>query len=93
MVNENKNKVLAAVAGAVVGAGAVLAGAIAMADKTNQNKVGNVLEKAKEIIKGYGKEANKQTEKGRESVKKIAGKAIKKAEQVTKIAKKGVSNL
>lgn len=62
MVNENKNKVFAAVAGAVVGAGAVLAGAIAMSDKANQRKVKNVLSKAKGILKGYGEEAIKSAE-------------------------------
>jgi hypothetical protein len=38
MVNENKSNVFAAVAGVVVGAGAV-PGAVALADKKNQDKV------------------------------------------------------
>lgn len=93
MVNENKNKVFAAVAGAVVGAGAVLAGAIALNDKSNQKKVGKVISRAKNALKGYSDEAEDRVENGKEEVKKMAGKAIKSAELATSAAKKGVKNL
>ena len=93
MVNENKKKVFAAVAGAVVGAGAVLAGAIAMSNKTNQKKVGEVLTKAKGVLKGYGEEVREQKVKSKENIKKVANKAIKSAELVTKAAKKEVKKI
>lgn len=55
MVNENKSNVFAAVAGAVVGAGAVIAGVVAMKDKNNQKIVKETIavgkDKAKKLIK------------------------------------------
>ena len=39
-------KLFAAVAGVVVGAGAVIAGAVALADKKNQDKVSKIIKKA-----------------------------------------------
>jgi hypothetical protein len=93
MVKGNKSNVLAAAAGIVVGAGAAIAGAIAMNDKSNQKKVLNIFAKAKEIVKGYGEEVKDQEMKGRENIKKVAGKAIKSAELVTKAAKREVKKI
>ena len=94
MVNENnKNQVFAAVAGAVVRAGAVIAGAIAMNDKANQKKVADIVTKAKDMVKDYGQDIKEQKEQGKEKVKNVANKVIKSAEQATKSAKKEVKNL
>lgn len=93
MVNENKSNVMSAVAGVVVGAGAVIAGAIALNDKANQKKVANIVTKAKDMVKDYGQDINEQKEQGKVKVKKVANKVIKSAEQVTKSAKKEVKNL
>lgn len=60
MVNENKNKLYSAVAGAVVGAGVVIAGAIAMSDKKNQKKVNDVLTKTKTLVKDYSRDVQKR---------------------------------
>lgn len=94
MVNENKkNQVYAAVAGIVVGAGAAIAGAVALSDKKNQKKVNEVLSKAKGMIKEYSNNVEEQKAKGKEDVKNVANKVIKSAEQVTKAGKKEVKNL
>ncbi|MBP9669797.1 hypothetical protein KBD75_00135 [Candidatus Woesebacteria bacterium] len=93
MVNENKSNVFAAVAGVVVGAGAVIAGAVALADKKNQDKVKEVLSKGKEVVKDYVKTANKQVDKGRNVAKAVASKAVKTAEKATKAAKQEVRKI
>lgn len=93
MVNENKSNVFAAVAGAVVGAGAVIAGAVAMNDKNNQRKVNDVLQKAKVVVNGYVDQVEDQKEKGKKDIKNVANKAINTAEQVTKAVKKEVKKL
>lgn len=46
----SKKNAFAAVAGAVVGAGVVLAGAVALADKKNMSRVNNFLDKTKDMI-------------------------------------------
>jgi len=51
MVNENKGNVFAALVGIVVGAGAVIAGALALSDKKNQNKVKAGIENTKKLVK------------------------------------------
>lgn len=82
MVNENKSSVLAVAVGAVVGAGAVIAGAVAMNNKKNQQKVGELLAKAKGIVKDYGEEVEEQKEKGKETIKKVAVKALKEVKKI-----------
>jgi hypothetical protein len=50
MTNQNQggiNPVAAAVAGAVVGAGVGIAGAVVLGDKKNREKIGKVLNKKK----------------------------------------------
>lgn len=104
MVNENKSNVFAAVAGVVVGAGAVIAGAVALADKKNQNKVSAAIAKGQKIAKDYVNKVNHQADEagelvedkvanGREAVKKVANKAIKSAEKATKAAKQEVRKI
>jgi len=67
-------KVAAAVAGVVVGAGAVIAGAVALNDKKNKQKVSDLIGKAKDMVKGYGTKSIKSVEK----VTKLAKKGVKK---------------
>ena len=47
MVNDNKSNILAAVAGVVVGAGAAIAGAVALSDKGNQKVIDETLSTGK----------------------------------------------
>ena len=82
MVHENKSNVIAAALGVVVGAGAVIAGAVAMNDQKNRKKVNGVLLKAKEMVKGYANDVEDQE-----------AKVIKSAKLVTKAAKKEVKKL
>lgn len=93
MVDANKKNVLAAVAGAVVGAGAVIASVVAMKDRNNQKKVSNIISNAKEVLKGYTDEVSERSEDTKENIKKMANKAIASAEQVTKSAKKEVKKI
>lgn len=93
MQNGNKKNVLAAVAGAVVGAGAVIASVIAMKDKGNQKKVNDLMSNAKDAVRSYKKEAANQVDDGRATIKKVANQAIDKAEKVTKSAKKEVRKI
>ncbi len=93
MEKGNKGKVLAAVAGAVVGAGAVIASVIAMKDKGNQKKVKDLISTAKEAIQEYKAEVKDKTDKSKENIKNMASDAIKTAEKVTKSAKKEIKKL
>lgn len=61
--NHGRGKVFAAVAGAVVGAGAVIAGAVALADKKNQGKVKEALNKAINSAEKVTKEAKMKVRK------------------------------
>ncbi len=104
MVNENKKNLFAAVAGVVVGAGAVIAGAVALSDKKNQKKVSEALAKGKKIVKEYVSKANQQADEaselvegkiagGKKAVKKVASNVIKTAEKATKAAKQEVRKI
>ena len=104
MVNENKSNVFAAVAGVVVGAGAVIAGAVALSDKKNQNKVSAAIAKGQKIAKDYVNKVNQRVDKteqvveskveqGKNTIKKVAGKVIKSAEKATKAAKQEVRKI
>lgn len=54
MVSKNtKGKIIAAVTGSVVGAGAVVAGAMALSDKGNRKKVDEALSRTKHLFKTY----------------------------------------
>jgi gas vesicle protein len=104
MVNENKKSMFAAVAGVVVGAGAVIAGAVALSDKNNQKKVREALAKGKKMVKEYVNKANEQADEagelvedkiagGKQAVKTVANKVIKSAEKATKAAKQEVRKI
>lgn len=93
MASGNKKSVLAAVAGAVVGAGAVIASVIAMKDKGNQKKVKELLTSAKATVQGYKNEATNQVAESKKNIKKMANQAIEKAEKVTKSAKKELKKI
>lgn len=93
MTNSNQNKkggvnpVFAAVTGAVVGAGAAVAGAFVLKDKKNRDKVKKVLTNVKDQAVGY-------MEKVGEEAKKDAGIISKKAaatkRKIKKVIKKDV---
>ena len=104
MVHETKKKLFAAVAGVVVGAGAVIAGAVALADKKNQDKVSKIIAKGQQVVKRYVNTANKQVDKaekvvaeninkGRKTAKSVVNKTIKSAEKATKVAKREVRKI
>jgi gas vesicle protein len=69
------NPLVAATAGAIVGAGAVLAGAIVASQKGNQDKVKQELEKAKSSAKTKAKAGldylNEQVDEAKKGVKKL----------------------
>lgn len=88
-----KGKAMAAVAGAVVGAGAVIAGAVALSDEKNQKKIDNAMSKARGMVGKYSSEMKDKVERDKGKIRKFAGKAIKTAEKVTKVAKKGVQKI
>lgn len=91
--NHGRGKVFAAVAGAVVGAGAVIAGAVALADKKNQGKVKEALNNAKDFVDKYAKKTQAEVEEGKTKIKKVANQAIKSAEKATKVAKMKVRKI
>jgi hypothetical protein len=104
MVNENKKSVFAAVAGVVVGVGAVIAGVVALSDKKNQKKVSEVIMKGKKLVSSYIERVTQvtdETEKtvggkiitGEKAVKKAATKAIASAEKATKAAKRIIKKI
>lgn len=86
MSQENKGKIIAAVAGAVVGAGAVIASVIAIKDKRNQKKLKELVTSAKDLLKGSKQSVSDVVEESRKNIKKVAGKTIKSAQ-------KGVKNI
>jgi uncharacterized membrane-anchored protein YhcB (DUF1043 family) len=101
---ENKKSVFAAVAGVVVGAGAVIAGAIALSDKKNQKKVKDVLAKGKKLVGSYIERVHEEAEQtgeiaesnvmqGKKAVKHVARKLVTSAEKVTKAAKKQIQKI
>lgn len=93
--NVGKSEVIAAaVAGAVIGASAVV-GAVALKDKKNRNKLMGVLTDAKDQAMGYLKELQKElqdnkdevTEKlieGKKEVKKVAASVKDSAQKALK---------
>ncbi len=81
MLNKKQNSVnpvAAAVAGAVVGAGVAIAGAIALKDEKNRKKVQEVLKDAKDQASGHIKtmqgEAKEKTAEIKEKVTKVIEK-------------------
>ena len=60
--NGSVSPIAAAVVGAVVGAGVAVAGAIALKDEKNRDKVKEVLANVKDTATGYVKDVKKQVE-------------------------------
>lgn len=71
------NTVAAAVAGVVVGAGVVIAGAVALKDEENRKKVKNALSGVKDRVVGYAEDVQKAAadENGEVGEKIAEGKA------------------
>lgn len=72
------NPVVAAVTGAVVGAGVAIAGAVALKDKKNREKVKEVLTEVKDKATGFMEEMQKQAQDKKDEVEKNLLKAKKK---------------
>lgn len=93
-MNKNKKeKAMATVAGMVVGAGAVIASAVAMSDKKNQKKVDEVMSKTKAVVDRYSEQIEDKVEFGKKNLRKFTNTAIKTVEKATKVAKKGARKI
>lgn len=96
MVNENKSNIFAAVAGAVVGAGVAIAGAVALSDKSNQKKIDETVNKGQKIANDYSEELEEKVGKVKKIVKETVETGKGKADKLVKViktAQKGVKNL
>lgn len=91
MTNKNQgviNPVAAAVAGAVVGAGVAVAGAVVLSNKKNREKIGKVLNNAKNKAVDYVEGVQKQVEDKKNEVKEKLTKGKEKAGRIIKSIKK-----
>lgn len=96
MVSENKSNMFAAVAGVVVGAGAAIAGAIALSDKKNKRKIEEVIAKGQTIARNYARDVNEKANDTREIAEKTVSDSKTKAKNLVKVVKtavKGVKNV
>lgn len=93
MTDKNKgiSPMAAAVAGAVVGAGVAVAGAIALEDKKNRNKVNQVLTGVKKQVKGYIRDAQTQVRDERADLQKKFSKGKEKVNRIVKSVKKSAN--
>ena len=85
------NPIAAAVTGAVVGAGIAVAGAIALKDEKNREKVKEALNTVKDQARGYVESIQKQAQEKKSDVQeKLAGgkNRVKKSTQKKPTAKK-----
>lgn len=87
------NPLGAILTGAVVGAGAVIAGAVALSDKGNRKTINDAFSKAKSRMDGYLGNVQKETNKEKTKMKKVANKVINSAEKVTVKAKQEVKKI
>jgi len=95
MTDQNQggiNPVAAAVAGAVVGAGIGVAGAVIMGNKKNREKIGKVLNNAKNQAINYVEGVQKQAEDKKNEVKEKLTEGREKVGKVTKSVKKSFNN-
>lgn len=91
MTNKNKggiNPVVAAVAGAVVGAGVGIAGAVVLGDKKNREKINKVLNNVKDQAVDYVEGVQKQAEDKKSEIEKEFVKGKKITQKTVKDAKK-----
>jgi len=96
MVNENKSNMMAAVAGIVVGAGAAIAGAVALSDKKNQKKISDAIAKGQSMARNYAQDVNDKAKDTKEAVEEVVDTSKEKAKKLVKVVKtaqKGVKNL
>lgn len=92
MANKNKksgiNSIIAAAAGAVVGASVTVAGTIALKDKKNREKVKRAINDVKKQVNGKKYEVKINFDEGLEKVKRII-KSVKKEANFKKNKKGG----
>ena len=91
MTNQNQdgiNPVAAAVAGAVVGAGVGVAGAVIMGNKKNREKIGKLLNNIKDEAVDYAEGIQKQAEVKKAEIKGKLNEGKKKSGKSNKISKK-----
>jgi polyhydroxyalkanoate synthesis regulator phasin len=85
------NPIAAAVAGVVVGAGAVLAGAVAMTDKNNQKIVADVVGKGKAKVEQTKAEVEREMVANKAKAKKSANAGLDYLDKQVSQAKAGVN--
>lgn len=82
MTNKNKsiNPIAVGVAGAVVGAGAAIVGAVALKDEKNRKKLGKIVNDIKEQVDDKKVDTKEAVNKAREEIKEngIEKKSLKK---------------
>lgn len=81
------NPVAAAFTGAIIGAGAVVAGAIVMSDKNNQKKVEKVVNDAKDKIRGYKEGLEERSHEVKEDAKEKIDQVSSKVQELIEVAK------
>ena len=86
------NPVAAAVAGAVVGAGVAVAGAVVMGNKKNREKISKVLNDAKDKAVNYMEGIQKQAQDKKDEVGEKLTKGKEKVKRVTKSVKKSLDS-
>jgi len=86
------NPMIAAVAGAVVGAGVAVAGTIILEDKKNQEKVKKVLNNVKKQVKGYVENMEKQVGDKKNEIEEKVTDGKKKVSRITKSVKKSLDS-
>lgn len=85
MTNKNqKQTVVAAVTGAIVGAGVVAAGIVAMRNNKNRAKAKEIVNKVKAKASDYMKTAKDQADDGKTKLKQTAAAAMESKKKVKK---------
>ena len=87
------NPVVAAVTGAVVGAGVAIAGAVALKDEKNRKKVKEVLTNVKDQAVGYMEDMQKQTQDKKSQIEEKLAEGKEKIEKVAKAAKDSLNSI
>lgn len=93
MSTKTQKRKAVAVAGAVVGVGAVIAGAVAMSKQKNQKKVCDAMTKAKEMVDKYSKDAQNKTESLKDTAMMAGAKVHKNFFKGKKNLKKVASSV
>ena len=82
------NPVVVAVTGAIVGAGVAVAGAIALKDKKNREKVKEILSNVKDHTMGYMEDMKKQVEDKKGEVEEALTEGKKEIKKVASVQNK-----